>query len=358
MTDLTLSESRILAWHTLPCRECGRPVDQRCRTAAGAYTIPHRARMDDLAAYLLGAASRQAEIDGLLSKSADDKAALTVVQAQATVEREVAAALVAELRARITALEAAPAPTPPPIPVPDLAGWAPRYATNFDTLAGWTVYDNQTQTNDNSVNMARNVTTGTSGLTISAKRESGASRPFTSGEIVGKGAQVVPNYFRAEVVGTFEDVSGIWPCLLWFRPVAGNDGEIDVMEWMGGMWSGTEKRVAITMHNEYGSTQDSAKKPLTLKANPWYDPAAEHTYTVEKVPGSIKVSIDDRLISTFTAADKPWWARIMEVPGREWYPRITMQVGAGATTKVVPDPAASFTRSEMRVRSFKLWTRP
>ena len=206
--------------------------------------------------------------------------------------------------------------------------------------------------------MAKNVTAGAEGLKIFGKRESGFSKPFTSGEIVGKsGNLVVPNYFRAKVTGSFEDASGIWPCLLWFRPNNASDGEIDVMEWMGGMWTGDQKRVAITMHNEYGSTQDSIKKPLMLKSNSWFDPNAEHTYTVEKVPGSITVWVDGRKLSTFTASDKGWWNRIMEVEGRTWYPRITLQIGQGASTKVVPDPAASWTDTEVGVTSFKIWTR-
>ncbi len=147
-----------------------------------------------------------------------------------------------------------------PTATPTLTGWKPLYSTNFNSLTGWTVYDGQTQDNDNSVNVAKNVAAGAGGLTITGRREGGFSMPFTSGEIVGKSTGlVVPNYFRAEVTGVFKDESGIWPCLLWFRPQSGGDGsngEIDVMEWMGGMWTGTQKRVAITMHNEYGATHD------------------------------------------------------------------------------------------------------
>ena len=247
------------------------------------------------------------------------------------------------------------APTPEPAPS-EVEGWDLKYATDFGSLRGWTVFDHQTQDNDNSVNMAKNVTAGPSGLTILGKRESGYSRPFTSGEIVGKGAQVVPNYFRAEVTGTFKDESGIWPALLWFRPDNASDGEIDVMEWMGGMWSQDQKRVAITMHNEYGATQDSIKKPLLLKYNTWFDPNAEHTYTIEKVPGSITVWIDGRKISTFKSTDKAWWNRIMENPDRTWYPRVTLQIGSGSVTEVVPSPGAAWSSTQVVVSSLKLWT--
>lgn len=254
-----------------------------------------------------------------------------------------------------------PTTTPTTTPTATPTGWKPQYSTSFSSLSGWTVFDGQTQSNDNSVNVAKNVTAGAGGLTITGKREPGYAKPFTTGEIVGRtSGLVVPNYFRAEVTGVFKDESGIWPCLLWFRPHSGGDGsngEIDVMEWMGGMWSGAQKRVAITMHNEYGPTQDSIKRPLTLSAHPWYDPNVPHTYTVEKVPGSITVWVDGRKISTFTAADKSWWNRIMESSTRTWYPRITLQIGAGSTTKVVPNPLSTWQSTTMGVTSLKLWSR-
>jgi hypothetical protein len=81
-----------------------------------------------------------------------------------------------------------------------------------------------------------------------------------------------------------------------------------------------------------------------------------HTYTVEKVPGSLTVKVDGRTISTFTAADSSWWNRIMEDPTRTWYPRITLQIGEGSVTKTVPNPDASFTNTKMTVSSFKLWS--
>jgi len=252
-----------------------------------------------------------------------------------------------------------PVTTPPDQP-PDQSGWSLFTQTAFTSLAPFLAYDNQTQGNDNSVNLKKNVLVNQPGLILIGKRETGYSRPFTSAEIHGKGVKelVLPNYFRAEVTGTFTDQSGIWPCLLWFRPNTGGDGsngEIDVMEWMGGMWSGDQRRVAITMHNEYGATQDSAKKPLILRDNPWYDPNVEHTYTIEKVPGKISVWIDKRLICTFGPADKSWWNRIMEAKDRTWYPRITLQIGSGATTQVVPNPPSTWTQTQVKVKSYKTW---
>jgi hypothetical protein len=61
MSDLTLAEQRLLAWHTFACRSCLRPVGQRCRTSTGATTVPHAPRMDDIRAWL----TRQPEVDEL-----------------------------------------------------------------------------------------------------------------------------------------------------------------------------------------------------------------------------------------------------------------------------------------------------
>lgn len=236
----------------------------------------------------------------------------------------------------------------------------------------------QTQGNDNSINNAANVIaaslTGGTGLTVQGRRESGFSRPYTSGEIEGHGAMVVPNYFRAEVIGTSMDNVGLWPCLLWFRPQAGGDGsngEIEVMEYFGGNYAGTNRRLAVTMHNEYGATQDSWKGPIFWSnlTNPSI--TALHKYTLEKTPGLIKVWVDDdvskaayfgttpevlsHLPQNGIATPKPWWNRIMEAPTRTWYPRITLQIGAGATTAAVPEPLSSWQQSAMTVKSLKLW---
>ncbi|HEX8390528.1 MAG TPA: family 16 glycosylhydrolase [Candidatus Saccharimonadales bacterium] len=243
---------------------------------------------------------------------------------------------------------------------PPVTGWTPLYSTEFQNLTGWSVRD-EAQNNDNSRNIAANVVpasvAGGKGLKIYGKRQSGYAVPYTSGEIHGTGTGlIVPNYFRAEVIGTSMDVSGLWPCLLWFRPQNANDGEIDVMEYMGGRSENlTRKRIAVTMHNEYGATQDSIKKPIYFDqlSNP--SVTAKHKYVLEKRPGSIKVIIDDEVTSTFTAADKAWWNRIMEVQGRTWYPRITLQIGSGSATSVVPNPPASWTQSEMTVDSLKFW---
>ncbi len=96
---------------------------------------------------------------------------------------------------------------------------------------------------------------------------------------------------------------------------------------------------------------------MLLSTNPWYDPNVPHRYTMEKVAGSITVWVDGRKVSTFTAADKYWWNRIMESATRTWYPRITLQIGAGSAAQIVPNPASTWQSTKMGVTSLKLWTR-
>lgn len=243
-------------------------------------------------------------------------------------------------------------------PVTDPAGWTLRYSTDFSNLDGWTVRE-ETQDNDNSRNLRKNVVAGPDGLTIHARRESGYNRPFTSGEIHGSSeALKVPNYFRAEVTAEVMDEKGLWPAALWFRPVAHSDGEIDVMEYMGGRPENLDrKRIAVTMHNEYGATQASLKDPIYIDQLTRDTVTGVHTYTIEKTPGQIKVWIDgdEEDASVFRAADASWWNRIMEVEGRQWYPRITLQVGAGARKQIVPNPSSSWQHSEMKIHSLKIW---
>jgi len=252
-----------------------------------------------------------------------------------------------------------------------VSGWNLRYSTDFQDLSGWDVKNGQTQNNDNSVNLAKNVLPGSvadsKGLTIEGYRESGYSQPFTSGEIYGTGQpnMILPNYFRLCVIGRTAKANGFWPAIMWMRPYSGGDGsngEIDVMEYMGGRVENQSRmRIAVTMHNEYGSSQDSAKKPIYIDQLPNPDNLSlddllerPHKYVIEKTPGYINIWIDG-VQRTFSAADKGWWNRIMEAANRTWYMRITLQIGAGSSTAVVPNPDTGWNYDVMQVASVKTW---
>lgn len=259
-----------------------------------------------------------------------------------------------------TDLPTASTAVPPPPPPADVQ-WRAYYSTRFRDLAGWTPM-RETQGNDNSVNLPDNVLPASfgdgTGLTLRGRREAGYPRPYTSGEIVGRDSRTkVPNYFRAEVTGTVPDAAGVWPCLLWFRPANHPDGEIDVMEYFGGLYAGDDRRVAVTMHNEYGPTHRSVQRQVYWSQLPRSRITAMHRYTIEKTPGRVRVWVDDDTAHAvnFYPDDAAWWDRIMENPRRTWWPRITLQVGEGAVTRAVGEPEPGWQESRMTVRSLRLW---
>lgn len=68
MTNLPLSELRLLAWQTLPCRYCNEPAGRRCVTSSGERTTPHAARINDIIKYREGQASRDEEVNALTER--------------------------------------------------------------------------------------------------------------------------------------------------------------------------------------------------------------------------------------------------------------------------------------------------
>ena len=232
--------------------------------------------------------------------------------------------------------------------------WSLVYSTTFAVDDGWT-RPNEVQKNDASRNLPRNVTFGPDGLRIVGRREDAGTgtglRHFTSGEALGRHV-TVPNYFRAEVVGRGPHARGLWPCVLWFRPLNSPDGEIDLVENFG-----AQPNVKATLHNQYGAGHKMIGRTL-----PWErvgDPAGDHTYVIEKTPGRIVVTVDGLVLMDVTGADAPDgfdWARIFETPDRTWYPRVTLQVGVGASGGATGMPADDFTETDMVVTSLRVWS--
>lgn len=246
----------------------------------------------------------------------------------------------------------------------DPEGWVSIYDTTFEKNDGWTARQ-ETQANDNSYNTPKNVTYG-QGMTILGKRETLGGKPFTTGDVLGRHVRT-PNYFRADVTGTSPTVYGMWPCLLWFRPLThGDAGEIDAMETWTYDWERTGAMLWATIHNDYGTVDAKARKanaglPYAALANS--DPAAVHTHTVIKTKGRIEILVDGKRVwcwekgATHSAANRisptpVWYEAVYEIPDREWYPRFTLQIG-GPNSK---DPKPEWQESRMvihRLRIFK-----
>lgn len=302
-------------------QQLGELVDAYVNGVVAEATAPLHARVQDL--------------EVLLSDQAE-QSARTVADLEAERSR---------LLARIAELEK-PA---------DPAGWVSMYDSTFKTNDGWTLKQ-ETQSNDNSYNARANVLFG-EGMTILGKRETLGGRPYTSGDALGQHIKT-PNYFRAEVTATVPTEFGMWPCALWFRPLNSDAGEIDVMEtWPFDWTSAKPPRLVATIHSEYGLThqKENASLPYSKLPNP--DPAAPHTYVVEKTKGRITFWCDGVLVYSwerpkFNARLASWFDRIFEVSDRVWYPRVTLQVGG----KEAKEPRPEWRESKMvihRLRIFK-----
>lgn len=236
--------------------------------------------------------------------------------------------------------------------VPD--GWAPLYDVTFDKNDGWELRS-ETQSNDNSYNTPKNAVFGTpEGLHLLGKRENLGGRPYTSADILGKHLRT-PNYFRAEVTATVPIDYGMWPCALWFRPLThGDSGEIDVMETWPYDWNGTPRLYSTVWENYTTKRKENARLDYSKLPNP--DPAAVHTYAVEKVKDRITFSVDGVTVyswekPTMNATVKSWYDSVYEIPGREWYPRITLQIG-GSNAK---EPKPEWRESKITVQRLRIF---
>lgn len=259
-------------------------------------------------------------------------------------ERTTLQAEIERLEARIAELEADD--------IPD--GWAVLHDVTFDKNDGWELRS-ETQSNDNSYNTPKNAVFGTpEGLHLIGRRETLGGRPYTSADILGKHLRT-PNYFRAEVTGTAPTEYGMWPCLLWFRPLThGDSGEIDVMETWPYDWNGVPRLYSTLWENYTTKRKENARLDYSKLPNP--DPAAVHTYAVEKVKDRITFSVDGVTVyswekPTMNATVKSWYDSVYEIPGREWYPRITLQIG-GSNAK---EPKPEWRESKITVQRLRIF---
>lgn len=287
-----------------------------------------------------------AEVERLLKRIEGLEAEISRINAQSNATIETLRAEIVQLKARVAELEAEQED-----PVPE--GWAVLYDSTFEKNDGWSLRS-ETQSNDNSYNTPNNVLFG-KGMTVVGRRESVGGRPYTSGDALGRHIRT-PNYFRAEVTATLPVEYGQWPCPLWFRPLThGDSGEIDVCETWPFDWNGVPRMYTTVWENYTTKRKENARLDYSKLPNP--DPAEPHTYAVEKVKGRITFSVDGVTVYSWEKGRMnptmaSWYDSVYEIAGREWYPRITLQIG-GSNAK---EPRADWKQSEMvihRLRIFK-----
>jgi len=234
---------------------------------------------------------------------------------------------------------------------PELNGWKLIYSSDLTKDDGWTKNE-ETQSNDNSRNLRKNAVFGPSGLVIYGRRESGYNRPYTTADVLGKHISV-PTYFRAEVDAILPTEYAMWPAPLWFRPLSGpnaSDGEIDVAETWTGSWKDS-KTFGVALHPAYGSGLGHVNAKFDYSKLPNPDPAAIHTYAVEKTKGSIKFWCDGVFIKEWKTGSPAWFDSIFEV-GKTWYPRITLQIGGTGSPF---EPEANWKESKMIISGLRIY---
>lgn len=268
---------------------------------------------------------------------------------------DTSAALV-EARAEVARLATQVCPDPAAHVEPE--PWRLIEDVDLSDPTGW-VSETGKPGNAEGYDLPRNVEFTSEGLRLWGRRESYQGHAFTAADTKGTG-HPIPNYCRVEVTGRAVHEVGLWPCVLWLRPMPGSplaaEGEIDFMENFG-----MQPRVAATLHNGYGSGHKMihGNVPWRNLANP--DPAAFHTYVMEKTPGRIRITCDEQVMMdvgpaspkpTYATPDGFDWNRIFEAD-RQWYPRVTMQVSAPG--KATGTPAADFREADLLVTSLRIF---
>lgn len=243
--------------------------------------------------------------------------------------------------------------SPAPTADQDLPGWTFQEQVDLSDSSRWTLETGQAS-NTSSYDLPENVSFSDRGLVVSGKEQSRSSADYTSGD--AKGLDIpIPNYSRVEAVGSVPFGPGLWPALMWLRPLDSADGEIDLMEVFG-----DDARVAATVHNEYGAGHRSLQgsSDWDLLSDP--DPTGRHTYVMEKTPHRIVISVDGTVILDAGPEDvRPGfdWDAIFERPGATWYPRVTLQIGCPPAE---PDcgiglPAAGWGGGSVTLESLRIW---
>lgn len=205
----------------------------------------------------------------------------------------------------------------------NLPGWTLQEDVDLSDASRWTLETGQSS-NTSSYDLPTNVSFGDAGLTVRGASERHSTAEYTSGDAKGLGI-TIPNYSRVEAIGSMPHGPGLWPALMWLRPLDSADGEIDLIEVFG-----DDARAVATIHNEYGANHRSLQGSVRWENLPNSDPTGVHTYVMEKTPKRIMMSVDGHLMLDVGPEDvRPGfdWNAIFERPGTTWYPRVTLQIG-------------------------------
>lgn len=214
----------------------------------------------------------------------------------------------------------------------------------------------------------------------------------------------LPPTFRVQVRARVPQEVGMWAAPVWFKPAPISplekaddldlDPEIDLIETLGegivqkyvfedgvkiAQGSTTESPLLIhqNVHGRYagdndrnGSTSDPIDQaqnhplPTAFNADGVNDGQgmAWHVYTIEKVPGSITMWVDNLKTAKWTNDSSPtgiadyvsWFDAAFNDPQRYWYMNINLQVGGWAFQ---PDSRTDWSQTQMKIDYVKAWTK-
>jgi hypothetical protein len=254
-------------------------------------------------------------------------------------------------------------PSERPAPSP----WKLVKAFDFSSNNGWTDTGLQA-TRDASTSRLRQARFGTgpqgTWLTVTAERARNTA-PVYSADLLGR-AFPIPNYFAVDLVYRLPDVGvGMWPAPLWLRPLETRhdptpEGEIDVVEWFGSRVQQFDEAAGSIHKTPYGAAH--RQLPLALPALAGLARSRDHHIRFEKTPGAMTWWVDGLRAGSLTrqefdheAAAPGTWNAMFERPRRQWYPRITYQVGPGVDGNQAGPIPADWRASHMIIKRLDVY---
>jgi hypothetical protein len=200
-------------------------------------------------------------------------------------------------------------------------------------------------------------------LTVTAARSSKSAQIY-SVDLLGRGYPL-PNYFALDLVYQLPDVGvGMWPAPLWLRPLEtakdpDPQGEIDIVEWFGSRLLEFDEAAGTVHETPYGPAHHQLSLPLPALAG-----AArlqQHLVRFEKTPGVMTWDVDGMRAGSLTRnafdaeAGRGSWNAMFENKRRQWYPRITYQVGPGADGDQAGPVPPDWRRSTMLIKRLDVY---
>lgn len=221
-----------------------------------------------------------------------------------------------------------PPPSPPPRPTYDVAGahcerldyadprqgvldWSDEFTGTSVDPDRWRVRDQQSLSYDQARILAANVSVGGGLLSVDARRQEVAGRPFTTGYLdsIGHYSRQWGRWeIRAKLPTTVGASRGVWPAF-WLRGDS-SPGEIDVVE----AWGEPTTRPSYRSGSyQWTVHQDTGSGPGTERRSGWGTPAsappvadAFHVYAVDWSPSCVVFSFDHRVVGVVRTASTPW----------------------------------------------------